>query len=225
MILAVDTSTDQASVAVRGSGEARGELSWIAQGNHSRTLEPAIKCLLELTDIQLRQISSIAVASGPGSFSGLRVGISAAKGLAFALGVPLVGVPTLDVVAFQASGWGRPVTALLPAGRGQVYAARYGGGTEQFHQAGEYAILSPAEAASYARGSRLAGEGIELLTTEGGNALETASAASMLRRASYLAELGERKLSSGAQDERDTLEPLYLRRSAAEEKRAAATSE
>lgn len=222
MILAIDTSTAQAGVAVLDGGNLRGELMWTAAGNHSEMLTPAVQHLLSLEHVNIRALTGLAVASGPGSFSGLRVGISEAKGLAMALNIPLCGIGTLDVIAFQASALSADILALLPAGRGQVYAGRFEGGTDAFRRVGEYGLLSLQEAAAHAGSSLLVGEGASLIAEQmrkGGRHPVQEPVPWRLRRAGFLAELGRRALTAGV-DERDVLEPLYLRPSAAEERRA-----
>ena len=96
MQLAIDSSTDTASLAITRGNEVLAELTWRCGQNHSVELMPRLSRLLEQANIDLKSISGIIVARGPGSFNGLRVGISTAKGLAFSLGVPLVGINTLE---------------------------------------------------------------------------------------------------------------------------------
>ena len=95
MQLAIDTSTDTAGIALARDREVLAELTWHCGQNHTTQLLPQIAHLLNQTGIDLKSISGIIVARGPGSFNGLRVGISTAKGLAFSLGVPIIGISTL----------------------------------------------------------------------------------------------------------------------------------
>lgn len=240
MILAIDTSTEQASIALLEGETVRSEWSWTARRNHSRQLTPAIETVLDMEEVHLAQLTAIVVASGPGSFSGVRVGISHGKGLAMALAIPLVGISTLDAIAFQASISGGHVWAAIPAGRGQLYLAHYAGNPDSWTRLSEYLLVSTEEAASLLSSSHsLAGPGAELLSRTSPQAREadatskasedlraqgtklTAPLWLALRRAGFLAELGRRYLASGGNDQLDSLEPLYLRQSAAEEKRAA----
>jgi tRNA threonylcarbamoyladenosine biosynthesis protein TsaB len=121
VILSVETATLSGSVAL-----ARGEIIVAAFGgdagsSHSNTLLNDIDRLLRETQVELSDIDLFAVASGPGSFTGLRIGIATVKGLAATLNRPCVGVPTLQAVALSAGASQRSV-ALLPAGRGEVFA-------------------------------------------------------------------------------------------------------
>jgi tRNA threonylcarbamoyladenosine biosynthesis protein TsaB len=221
VILAIDTSTSQAGVGLLNGDAIEGELLWMAQGNHSRTLSDAIVNLLALCAVELSGISAVVVASGPGSFSGLRVGISEAKGLSLALDVPLVGVSTLDSSAFQSAGSAPRVWAVLSAGRGQLFAAAYGGGVAEFHRQGDYGLFTLEEAASTVDGL-VTGEGADQLARIS-DSITVEPPEWRLRRPGFLAKLGKRYLDAGGRDQRDTLEPLYLRRSAAEEKRMGRT--
>jgi tRNA threonylcarbamoyladenosine biosynthesis protein TsaB len=229
MILAIDTSTDQASVALTEETSVQAECSWIAGRNHSRQLTRVIRHVLVLRGAEVASISAVVVARGPGSFSGVRVGIAEAKGIAMALQVPLVGISTLDVLAFQASPCGLDLWAILPAGRNEVNLAHYVGGGADWRRVSDYLLL-PVEEAARAVGGRaiLTGPGAQLVAdyvAQFGPRPTVQNAAGSLRRAGYLAELGRRYLEAGGRDQLDDLEPLYLRRSAAEEKRAATGQE
>ncbi len=247
VILAIDTSTEEAGVAVARDGEILAELAWRAAGNHSKLLTKALRDLLDLADLDIREIDAVIVARGPGSFSGIRVGVSEAKGLAMALDVPLVGIATLDVIAFQESERGCAVWAIIPAGRGQVFAARYQGRGVRWARVGEYQLLSEEELATLVQpGELLAGPGDRLrCSLSSGRAAAPSSVRSHVRRSSepqeeevgiadgpwrlrrpgFLAELGRRYLAAGGESQLHTVEPLYLRLSAAEETRDASRQE
>lgn len=223
MILAVDTSTSQAGIALSGEDGPVVELQWLAGRDHSTGLFTALKAIIDLSREDLSDVSGIAVASGPGSFSGIRVGLSAAKALALGLGIPLVAISTLDVIASAVGCPGR-VWAILPAGRGQVFFARYDGPSDAKARNSEYGLAAPQEVASQVRsGDRLSGEGAatvrDVLTAD--TAALVDRPAETLRRAGYLAELGKAYFAGGGGDQVLEAEPLYLRRSAAEEKRDA----
>lgn len=222
VILAIDTATKQAGLALLAGENLLAEWSWQTAGQHSADVGRLLPEMLALVSISPRSIEGIAVASGPGSFNGLRAGISTAKGLALALHIPLVGVSTLDIIGFQASRMKGDVWALLPAGRSEVYRCTYAGGGNEWKRRGEYERLAiESVVAAYVPGIVLAGEGAPLIAAEvaGGRALLVDGPAGTLRRAGYLAELGGRHFRAGGDDQIDTLEPLYLRRSSAEEQR------
>src|SRR5215469_3468641 len=125
MLLALDTSTSYASIALADEGKLLAELNWHVGQRHSTELFARLTWLLEQQAVPMAALDGIAVATGPGSFNGVRVGLATANSLAFALGRPLYGVPTLDVIGWGAALVREPVWALLDAGRGQVYAAEY----------------------------------------------------------------------------------------------------
>ncbi|MFC2051375.1 tRNA (adenosine(37)-N6)-threonylcarbamoyltransferase complex dimerization subunit type 1 TsaB, partial [Chloroflexota bacterium] len=125
MQLAIDTSTDTASLALVQDGEVMSELTWRCGQNHSTQLLPNLSHLLNQARLSLQSVDCIIVARGPGSYNGLRVGVSTAKGLAFSLGIPIIGVSTLEVEAYQHAGRGLPICPIFNAGRGEIATAIY----------------------------------------------------------------------------------------------------
>ena len=97
--LAMDTATDIAGLALAEPGQVVAEMTWPARRNHTQQLLPGLLHLLAQAKVDLEDLDGIIVAQGPGSFTGLRVGFAIAKGLAYGLGLPLVGVSTLEVEA------------------------------------------------------------------------------------------------------------------------------
>jgi tRNA threonylcarbamoyladenosine biosynthesis protein TsaB len=224
LILAIDTSTEQAGVAVVRGSTPIAEISWIAGGNHSSYLPSSIRKALDEADVRASDLNLVVVATGPGSFNGLRVGMSFAKGLAMSLHIPLVGMGTLEAIALEAAS--EPaieVWALISAGRGEVYRGRYAGRDSTWTRLGDYERIKAADAANeYRPGVLLAGPGSLQLTQARvvpGEMTVQQEPRAAFRRPVYLAELGSRYLRSGGEDQLDTLEPLYLRLSSAEEKR------
>lgn len=124
-ILAVDTTTPRGSLAVVGEEGVLAEARVLTAEGHSRWLLPAIDALLRGLGIQALDLDGFAVSTGPGSFTGLRVGISTVQGLALASGRPCVGRVALDVLAGQVVSSARTVVALMDAFRGEVYSAEY----------------------------------------------------------------------------------------------------
>ncbi len=123
MVLAIESSATAASAAVVGDD---GILAYTFQRNgltHSRTLLPMVQQMLAQSSISLEDIEAVAVATGPGSFTGLRIGISTAKGLAWSRGIPCIAVSTLEAMAFQAAHIDGRICAVMDARAGQVYNA------------------------------------------------------------------------------------------------------
>ena len=125
MQLAIDTSTDTASLALVQDDDVLAELTWHSGQNHSTELLPNLEYLLKITKRDIKAITAIFVARGPGSFNGLRVGVSTAKGLAFSLGIPIVGISTFEATAYPHAGTGLPVCPIFNAGRSEIATATY----------------------------------------------------------------------------------------------------
>src|SRR5579875_172726 len=243
LLLALDTSTHQASIALCSEDDVYNEYSWRIGNNHSVELLTRIERMMVESRIALPQLDGIAVATGPGSFNGIRVAVATAKSLAFVLKKPLVGVSTLDIIAVQQQYWHGPVYALIEAGRGELYSACYafeaiadsaGKLSYQMQRLSDYALLSPALIAAYAREqvttwSKVSGSGEQpmppfLFCGEISAASRQALLDEMqeqalfvdrlqaIRRASVLASLALSRLHAGQQDDPLLLEPLYLRR-------------
>ena len=124
-ILAIDSSGLVASVALLDDDKLVGEYTIHNKKTHSQTLLPMISDMLSMADVDISEIDVIAAASGPGSFTGLRIGASTAKGLAQALDVPIVAVPTLEALAFHFAGTDAVVCPMMDARRNQAYYGIY----------------------------------------------------------------------------------------------------
>ena len=187
---------------------------------YSRRLLGAAGRLFKDLGIEWSDIKLIGISLGPGSFTGLRIGLSTAKGLAFSLGVPIVGVPTLDALAANIAGCpGDVICPVLDARKGQVYTAcyrcRYDCGADRissFHVIGPKEVVS-----SIPPGGRvfLLGEGVPLLET---NRLETADRCINIApehlahvRAANIGLIAEQRFKSGLADDINALKPLYIR--------------
>jgi len=222
MELAIDTSTEIASIALSHRGEVEAEMTWPSGQNHSVELVPNILHLLQQAKKSIQQIDAIIVAKGPGSFNGLRVGVGTAKGLAFALGKPLVGIGTLEVEAFQHALTGLPICPLQDAARGELATALYQLREGEWRQLIKEHITTVDELwPKIADRTLFCGRipshvAQELQERLGERALILKST---LRRAGSLAELGWRRLDKGEIDHPTTLQPLYLRRPAVTTKR------
>jgi tRNA threonylcarbamoyladenosine biosynthesis protein TsaB len=215
-MLAIDTATQFASVALYD--ETRGiiaESSWHTAMNHTVELMPTLVRLLELQGLAPEQLGAVAVALGPGSFTGLRIGLSAAKGLCLALELPIVGIPTLDIVACAHSEQELPICAVLQAGRGRICAAFYEREEGALLRATDYQLVTLDELSERAQKPTLFcgeidGPLREFLAAKIPDRAVIATEASSIRRAGYLAELGFKKLQDTGGDELGSLEPLYL---------------
>ena len=124
-ILALDTATKTAGVAILKDGLPFGETIIDTGVKHSQSLFPAMDCLLKKCNLQIGQINFIAYACGPGSFTGLRIGGAFVTGLAQALDIPVIQVPTLDALAFNGEGFSGIIAPILDARKSEVYTATY----------------------------------------------------------------------------------------------------
>jgi tRNA threonylcarbamoyladenosine biosynthesis protein TsaB len=125
LVLAVDTATAIGSVALVEGGEVRAELAARVSAKHGETLLPNVARVLEEAGVRVEDVGLFAVGLGPGSFTGLRVGLATMKGLSLARGTPLVGVSSLRVLARGAAGGARVVVSLLDAHKNEVFAAAF----------------------------------------------------------------------------------------------------
>jgi tRNA threonylcarbamoyladenosine biosynthesis protein TsaB len=218
VVLALDTSSTVGGVAVTRGAEVLGEETWHAGGRQTVQVMPAAIRLCERAGLSLADVSLVAVATGPGSFTGLRVGVSLAKGVAAARGVPLVGISTLDVVASQFRDTGRDLVTLVDAGRGQIYAAAYRNTRGDLTRRGEIAVLSEDELPAFVRDAGrsvfVGGEltPVRALVLGALPGVRVASPATTLRRPAHLAEAAFLRWLSGSTDQVATLQPLYLKR-------------
>lgn len=217
MELSVDTSTRYASVGLSQDGVARVSYSWNSKQNHTVELLPAIEYVLEASGTDRGELSCIFVATGPGGFSALRVGLSVAKGLALSLQLPLLGLSTLEIEAYPYRGMGLPVRPLLDIGRGEVATALYGDDGGDWRRLDEMRIVSPQTLGSLVRRRTiLCGEGTPPWASTIREALGKRALLpdqSLPTRASAtLASIGYPRFLRGETDDAASLEPTYLRR-------------
>lgn len=220
MLLAIDTATRTISLALLTDHEIIAESSWRTAENHTVELAPAVDALLKRAAITPVDLQAVAVTLGPGSFTGLRIGMSLAKGLALASEgrTALIGIPTLDVVA---AGQPHPdgvdrLCALVQAGRGRVSAGFYAWQHTHWIDTGETPFIASWDAlAERLSGPVLVGGEIDQAGRERlarlGASVVVANPAQSLRRAGFLAQLAEVRLAAGQIDDLATLAPIYLR--------------
>ncbi len=148
LILGIETATPQVGVAVGGHEGVLASFHAARDRRHAETLVPAISFVCEHARIELQEISCIAVDVGPGLFTGLRVGLASAKAMALALKVPMIGVSSLDLVAFPARFSNRRIVAAIDARRGEVFQASYRQVPGGIQRLTAPAVCSPADLAS-----------------------------------------------------------------------------
>ena len=231
LTLSIETSDYVGGVALIRDGQPVAEVNLASEETHSRRLMVIIKWLMQRLGSDWSDLGLLAVSLGPGSFTGLRIGLSTAKGLAFALGLPLIGVPTLDVLASHVIACkGELVCPILDARKSQVYTALY-----QIRNFGKLEKISPYQAifpeelaafVPYGQRVLLLGGGLLLYQDIfvhglGNRAVIVPSHIGHVRAASVgvLAELRWQK--DRRTDDFKTLKPIYVRPSEAEAKKLA----
>ncbi len=216
MLLALDTSTRMAGIALYDDDRGvLAEYNWHSGHQHTVELVPEVARLLERSGARPADLSAVAVALGPGSFTGVRVALAAAKGLALAQSIPLLGVPTLDAIAYphQAESW--PVVTFVQAGRGRVCWAVYGHGPQGWAAQSPFALSTVEGIVDGLKGQAVfAGElspaDRTTIAARLGDRARCLPPALAMRRAGYLAEIAWGRWRAGEQDDPVTLTPIYL---------------
>ena len=224
IVLGIDTATQQTSVAIGTERGTRAQMALSATArSHEEVVIPAIQQLLQWSDLSLSQLGGVAVGIGPGLFTGLRVGVETARTLAQFLRIPIVAIPSLDVLVFPLRDARRSVGAVIDARRGEVFFGLYRPTPGGLTRIGELTVCSPdvlvAELQSRREEVVLVGDGAlryrHELATLGGQ-VEFASASLAYPQAASLVELSIPRLEREEFDRVYDVLPLYLRKSDAE---------
>jgi len=214
VLLAFDTSTSWISLALYDGVFIRYEMSWKSQHHHTVELAPAIAALYHHTRTTSDDLTGLAVAIGPGSFTSLRIGLAAAKGLSLALNLPVAGVPSLDVIARAQPLDDKPMIAVLQAGRSRLAYSPYRVENGLWQAQEAPAVIDPKELVKMIKEPTLVcGELSEEARSTIGRRWKNAILASpslSLRRAGFLAEIGWERLENDQADDPVTLAPIYL---------------
>ena len=214
MLLAIDTSTAQMGLALYDGAQVLAESIWTSPQHHTVELAPAMAALLKRCKLKVEDLGALGVAIGPGLFTSLRVGLSFAKGLALARRLPLVGIPTLDVVAAAQPLADMPLVAVIQAGRGRLAVGWYERGPQAWRSTGEPRVET---AESLARSihnptivcGELHAEERQRLARKRVN-IVLSTAANSVRRPAILAELAWDRWQAGQVDDLSSLAPIYL---------------
>ena len=219
-ILALETSGTGGSVAALASDKLLAELSLEAPRRSAQVLAPAMRDVLRQAGWKPRDVQIVAVTVGPGSFTGLRIGVTAAKLLAYAVGADIVGVNTLEAIAGQTPADVQRVAVAIDAQRGQVYAAelarREGGGFDWIQ---ETAIVdADAWLARLSEGVTASGPALAKLASRLPHGIRALPAEVWTPMAQSVGQVALAHYLAGRRDDVFQLVPMYLRASAAEEK-------
>jgi tRNA threonylcarbamoyladenosine biosynthesis protein TsaB len=220
-ILAVDTATRSCSVAVVEEGYLLAEMTTARQQTHSKHLMEMINRVMELSDLTLSELDGFAVTRGPGTFTGLRIGISSVKGLATASGKPVVGISSLESLAVQASFFPNLICPLIDARRGEVYFSRYRFQHGQLKKEADEKVFPPEKAVFDLNETCLfIGDGAllyqKMISNKMGKFAFFASSFQNIIRASTVASLSINRFKKGDTDDVGQFVPHYIRRSDAE---------
>ncbi|HDN79220.1 MAG: tRNA (adenosine(37)-N6)-threonylcarbamoyltransferase complex dimerization subunit type 1 TsaB [Chloroflexi bacterium] len=216
MLLAIDTSTKLSSLALFDGEEILAEESWHSYNSHTVQLMPRLIRMVETHRASPEDLRVIAVALGPGSFTGLRIGLAVAKGLALSLNAALVGIPTLDFLTYPFAYQSKEVWGVLEAGRDRIYTAGYKRVGKKWKRLTEYMALYWEELPEKIAGKQVifCGEinprGKALIKEHFGNRAMVAEPAFSIRRASFLAQIAYQLWKAGHRDEIASLSPIYL---------------
>lgn len=225
LILGIECATWLGSVALEEEGRIVAESSGRARLSHAETLPDLVRTVLESAGARLQADDAIAFSRGPGSFTGLRIGLSLAKGLALALGAKLIGVPTLDALAVASLPWEGRLCACLDARKQEVYAALYERRNGTITKVTKDLVLAPADLARAIEGEcTFVGDAVCVYGEEFSRLL--GPRAKLRRfdlfppRASALCRLARLKLATCGGQDLEAAEPVYVRPPQAEMERA-----
>lgn len=217
-ILAIDTATLVSSVAIATPDTLVAELTIQTRKTHSERLMPHIASLLDMAEISQTNLKAVAVSIGPGSFTGLRIGLATAKALSYALHIPLIGVPTLAALAFACPAPGAVLAPMLDAQKGNVYLGMYEwqGNTVVELQPPQVIAFNEVQAKlnELGRPVLLLGEAAVMNRDDIPNPVPPHV---VMPRAGSIAVMAQQLYAQGIRHDVASLEPLYIRRSEAEE--------
>lgn len=213
MLLAIDTSTAQLGLALYDGAQVIAEYAWRSGHRHTVELAPATAELLARCGLTMEAVQALGVALGPGSFTSLRVGLAFVKGLAIARHIPLIGIPTLDILANAQPVSKLPLAVAIQAGRGRFALGWYKASKRRWQAQGDARIVTlEALLAELQTPYVLCGEFPAEVRQQILNPKEAqlVSPAGSVRRPAILAELAWARWQSGDVDDEASLAPIYL---------------
>jgi tRNA threonylcarbamoyladenosine biosynthesis protein TsaB len=213
VLLAIDTATKSIGLALHNGTELLAEHFWTTRGFHTVELAPEIALMLRRADRSVADLTAVAVAKGPGSYTGLRIGMALAKGLALAHNLRLVGISTLDIIARGQPPSDSPLFTVIQAGRKRISGVWYELGHTGWEIQGEPENLLWEELITQIdRETIICGEVGELgrAALEDVGLVKITLPAQSVRRPGILAELGWERMRLGDIDDPATLAPTYL---------------
>ena len=214
MLLAVDTSTQTIGIALYENPCVIGELLWQSKNHHTVELTSTVKELMNRCGVEPDALSLLICALGPGTFTGLRIGLAFIKGLALSLHIPVIGIPTFDILAAAMEPSEFPLLCVLPAGRSRLAVSWYKCNEKVWQQDRGPFVKTPEELSDEISGPTLiTGEMTpaerQIIGRKWKNAMIT-SPADSTRRPALLAELGWQRWQEGQRNDPISLAPIYL---------------
>ena len=210
--MVLETSHRVGKVALALGDNIIAERTLDDQRRHARDLAPAIHELLKASDWRLREMDGVIVSRGPGSYTGLRVGLMSAKTLAYATGCALLAINTFDAIAISARAESVNIDVIADAQQGNVYAQRFGAHTEAL-------AIVPFEMwleSALARNAAVTGPGVETFANRLPSGLKLLDRSGWYALSASLLKLGRARFCNGERDDPFAIEPMYLRASSAE---------
>ena len=214
MLLAVDTSTQTIGIALYDDPTVVAEMQWTSPYHHTVELTTAVEQLMKRSRVKPEQLSLLAVALGPGTFTGLRIGLAFIKGLSLALRQPVIGIPTFEYMAAAQPPSENPMAVILPAGRSRLAVGWFSYKENGWQSTSKPEVMTPEELSEKISGptmlcGELSADERQTLGRKWKNALLTSPARSV-RHPSMLAEMGWQRWQSGQRDDPVLLSPIYL---------------
>lgn len=220
-VLGVDTSTMTAGIGIVEEDEILVEVKFSVKITYSEILLSCIDQALKNVGLKINQMDGFAVSIGPGSFTGLRIGLSTLKGLSFATGKPLASIPSLDALAYLSLYCQHPVVAMLDAKKDQVYTAIYETRDGKLKRQSEYLVIDVEDLVKrISQKTLFVGPGAKLYQKRLIELLKDRACFSLVEQSlpsgATVALLGSKRLILGQIEDIVDLEPMYLRKSEAE---------
>jgi tRNA threonylcarbamoyladenosine biosynthesis protein TsaB len=214
MLLAIDTSTNMLGIGLYGGDRVLAECVWYGEGHHTVELAPEIALVMRRVGKPISSIEAIGVAIGPGSFTGLRIGLALAKGLSLARGLPTVGIPTMDILALAQPKRTEPMFVAVKAGRKRIAGLWYKWTRGGWKPQGEPEVLTWDELKESVEEKAYICADMDSRTRallRGIPGVALAPPAQCVRRPGFLAELAWKRLKSRKKWSVGGLSPIYLK--------------
>ena len=213
MLLALDTSTRMLGLALFDGRQVLAECTWQGKGHHTQELAPEIALLLRRAGVLLDEVQAVGIATGPGSFTGLRIGMALAKGLCLSGGRALVGIPTLDILARAQPRQDGRLFVAIQAGRGRIVGMWYKWSRKGWRPEADLQVLTwEMLAAGVKPGSLICGEidGEARRLLESAGNIRVAPPVECVRRPGWLASMAWELWRAGKTADPAKLAPIYI---------------